>query len=225
LLFGVFLPTLAERALSTRENPMTETSTTTLSIRLWVIIFALFTTGFAAMVYEVILMREVAIVLGSTLFASSSILSVVMFGLFAGSWFFGRISNRRNSLALLITMEFAIAAISLIQILLIRSLGLIPLWPLKFMLSTLIVFPPTFFMGGEIPVAIQLVSPYYDRDKIGEISGKIYAADTFGGTLGALLTPFVFVYFFGSLKSAWIGGFLNVISGLLLLYYCYKKEA
>jgi len=192
------------------------------TIRFWVIIVALFTTGFAAMTYEVILLREVAIILGSTLFASSSILSVVMMGLFVGSWVLGKISTPKNSLIMLVTIEFCVAFIAIFLLIAIRSLGLFDIWLLKFILTIIIVFPPTFLMGGEIPVAIQLVSLYYPKDKMGELSGKIYAADTFGGALGALMTPFVLVYFFGCLCSVWIGGILNVISGLILLFYFHK---
>ena len=199
-------------------------------IRFIAVIFSLLTTGFAAMVYEVILMREVSIVLGSTLFASSSILSVVMVGLFAGSWLFGKIVNEKNSLLQLVIIEFSIAIISLFQVLLIRNLLMFDSWTLKFALSGLLVFPPAFFMGGEIPVAIQLTAPSFPKDKIGEISGKIYAADTFGGALGALLTPFILVQYLGCLKSTWFGGLLNVISGMVLLFFFYhlkdlKKES
>jgi len=192
-------------------------------MRLPIILFALVTTGFASMVYEVILLRELSIILGSTLFASSSVLSVVMIGLFAGSWYLGKKSTQTNSLNLLISIEFIIAVIALFLIILVRNLAVLRVWPLEFIFACILIFPPAFFMGGEIPVAIQAISPYYKKSEIGKISGRIYAADTFGGAAGALIATFVLVPLLGCLRSVWFGGLLNTISGLALLF-CFPKE-
>jgi len=187
------------------------------------ILIALATTGFSSMLYEIILLREISIVLGSTIFASSAVLSMVMLGLFWGSWQLGKKSSKiKKPVKLLVTIEFSIAVLAIFIIPLVRMLPVLELWILKFISACGIVLPPAFFMGGEIPVANEILL----RGKkigIGKISGFTYGADTIGAAIGALATPFFLIPAFGCLKTVWLGGLLNFLSGLIVLFFYEKK--
>lgn len=55
-------------------------------------------------------------------------------------------------------------------------------------------------MGGELPVAINILSKY-KTEKIGEVSGYSYFLDTIGGVAGAISAGFIMIPLFGSITN------------------------
>ena len=185
------------------------------------VFIALFTTGAAAMIYEVVLLRELAIVLGATETAAGIILSSFMAGLAIGSKAFGGYSERvEDPTGLFIRMELAIAACALYLLPLARMLPQVHDWTIEVFIAVAALLPPTILMGGELPVAGRLLAEEDRRrgkeERTGEYVGYAYSADTLGGIVGAAATGLVLIPYLGAIKTMMLGAMLNVLSGAVL---------
>ena len=168
----------------------------------------LLSTGASTMIYEVVLIREFTVILGSSFYSSAVVLSSVMLGLSIGAYIFGRLSL--NPVKTLFAIELAIALISIIIIPLSRKIANFD-WNLEVFLSFLIPLIPATLMGGEIPLAVKILS----KDKnVGEATGICYSLDTLGGIIGSLASGFFLIPTFGSLKTVLFAGVLNMFGAL-----------
>jgi len=187
------------------------------------LVFALITTGLAFMIYEIVFLKELMITLGGTVYASSATLSSVMFGLFLGSQVFGVLSGRvKDAAVLFIILEAGLLFCSLGSVPLLRMIGSLESWPLRFGLSFAVVMIPSALVGGEIPVAMQLLERSIEKGKLGLHAGMVYGADTFGALLGALAVPFLLMPYLGAYRTTLVAGAANGLSGLAMLYWARK---
>ena len=194
-----------------------------------VIAITLLSTGAAAMIYEVVLLREFTLLLGSSFYSGSIVLASIMGGLAVGSLIIGKLSDRtKNPFLLLFILEMLIALISLVIVPVTRRLALCDTWMLTdgiiyafefisltptswhvlLLYSSCILLVPAVLMGGELPVAINILSKY-KTGKIGEVSGYSYFLDTIGGVSGAISAGFIMIPLFGSITTVHTGGMLN----------------
>ena len=194
-----------------------------------VITITLLSTGAAAMIYEVVLLREFTLLLGSSFYSGSIVLASIMGGLAVGSLIIGKLSDRtKNPFLLLFILEMLIALISLVIVPVTRRLALCDTWMLTdgiiyafefinlnptswhvlLLYSSCILLVPAVLMGGELPVAINILSKY-KTGKIGEVSGYSYFLDTIGGVSGAISAGFIMIPLFGSITTVHTGGILN----------------
>ncbi len=194
-----------------------------------VITITLLSTGAAAMIYEVVLLREFTLLLGSSFYSGSIVLASIMGGLAVGSLVIGKLSDRtRNPFLLLFILEMLIALISLVIVPVTRRLALYDTWMLTdgiiyafefinlnptswhvlVFYGSCILLVPAVLMGGELPVAINILSKY-KTGKIGEVSGYSYFLDTIGGVSGAISAGFIMIPLFGSITTVHTGGMLN----------------
>ena len=160
-----------------------------------------FLSGFAGLIYQVLWMKQLGLLLGSTSQAAAVTLAAFFAGLAVGSWFWGRRSMvLKNPLSLYVWLEVGIALTALLYFGIldlyyqiypalyqrVDSEGLLLL--VKFALAFLLVFPPAFFMGGTIPVmgqhAIRKLSGF------GAASARLYGINTLGAAAGAGLAGF-----------------------------------
>ncbi len=195
----------------------------TLSNRL--LFAAIFISGTSALVYQLIWVRLLGLVFGVSSFAVATVVAVFLLGLGLGSYVFGRWSERaRDPLRIYLYVELGIAATSLIAYLVIEALpvyrylyeyaynnfGFYGLSIARLLLSTLVLLPPVFLIGGTMP----LLTKYFVRNDahLGSSFSKIYYLNTLGACAGALLTGFVFVRYFGVIGTLMIavGGNLAV---------------
>ena len=174
----------------------------------------LLSTGASTMIYEVVLIREFTVTLGSSFYSSAVVLSSVMLGLSIGSYLFGKVSDKHNPIKLLFALEIAIAMFSVFIIPLARKTEVFD-WEVALIFSFLIPLIPATLMGGEIPLAIKLASEF---KRIGEASGICYSLDTLGGILGSLISGLILIPTLGSLKTVLIAGFLNSIGAMAVLF-------
>ena len=199
------------------------TTAWTLSKRL--LFTAIFISGASALIYQLIWVRLLGLVFGVSSFAVATVVAVFLLGLGLGSYFFGRWSERaRDPLRIYMVVEVGIAATSLIAYLVIETLpvyrylyeyaynnlGFYGLSLARLLLSTLVLLPPVFLIGGTMP----LLAKYFLRDsaKLGSSFSKIYYLNTLGACAGALLTGFMLVRVFGV-----IGTLLIAVGGNLLV--------
>lgn len=162
-----------------------------------------FASGALGLVYEVLWVRQLGLVFGSTALATTATLSGFFLGLALGSAAFGERARRyaRPLRAFgLLELGVGLGALLLpLWLALYRQAypalyaALAP-WPLAFAgvklaLAMLAVGLPAFCMGGTLPVLAELVAP--SGRELGRPVGGLYAWNVLGATLGALAVPFV----------------------------------
>ncbi len=211
-----------------------------------VITITLLSTGAAAMIYEVVLLREFTLLLGSSFYSGSIVLASIMGGLAVGSLVIGKLSDRtRNPFLLLFILEMLIALISLVIVPVTRRLALYDTWMLTdgiiyafefinlnptswhvlVFYGSCILLVPAILMGGELPVAINILSKY-KTGKIGEVSGYSYFLDTIGGVSGAISAGFIMIPLFGSVTTVHTGGILNTTGAVsVALFMIFSRSS
>jgi spermidine synthase len=181
--------------------------------RLGLVMAAVALGGFGALALEVTWTRTLLLVFGSTAYSFSSMLSVFLFGIGAGSLlmtpFADRLKRPWVALGLLqggigvmvLASARAIDALPGVYLDLMASWGLT--WRndigAKFLLSSFLMLGPTLLSGAVWPVAVRLVRPR--RETLGSDVGRLYAASTVGSILGSLSGAFVLLPWLGMQSS------------------------
>jgi len=192
------------------------------------IVLVLFTlSGVSGLIYEIVWIRMLSHLLGGTSYAISTVLAAFMGGLALGSRFYGRRADRvAHPLRLYGLLELGIAALGALVYLLIRAAppayvavaGAIPggtLGLLRIVVAGALILPPTFLMGGTLPVLSRFI--VHRRDRVGRGLGVLYAVNTFGAVLGSFLTGFVLIATLGHLGSTALAVAVNALIGLTVL--------
>ncbi len=192
------------------------------------LVLILFTlSGVSGLVYELVWIRLLSQLLGGTTFAISAVLAAFMGGLAFGSRFFGpRADATGRPLRLYAMLEIAIAILGLgvhaaIVFLKPSYVVLAQLLPegslsfLRVVVALLILLPPTFFMGGTLPVLGRYI--VRSSERLGRGLGLLYAVNTFGAVMGVFLAGFVFIPTLGLLYCTLLGAALNLAIALLIL--------
>jgi spermidine synthase len=160
-----------------------------------------FLSGLSGLIYEILLMKQLGLLFGSTSHAASATLAAFFAGLAAGSWFWGRRSARvGNSLRTYAWLEIGIAVTALLYFVVLRCYyhiypfvyqnvdSEILLLVIKFALALFLIFPPAFCMGGTIPVIGQYM--IRRQSSFGTTSAMLYGVNTLGAATGACLAGF-----------------------------------
>jgi spermidine synthase len=123
-------------------------------------------SGATGLLYEVVWMRSLGTVFGNTVLAASTVLTSFMLGLALGGWLLGRVADRiRRPLRLYAYLELAIGIYALAFPSILLGVDRFYLWfyqtsepdfyvlnLVRFGVSLAILLPPTFLMGGTLPV-------------------------------------------------------------------------
>lgn len=186
-----------------------------------------FLSGVAGLIYEVCWIRKASLIFGSTTYALSTVLAVFFIGLALGSWCFGTLSRRvEKPLRLYAALEIGAAVLALASPWLFDQIdglyglayrsysdNLGPLFFVRFVLVTMVLFPPTFFLGGTFPLfARQFV---VSGSRIAAPVGLLYAVNTLGAALGGALTGFLLIPKIGVDGSLRIGAALSIVAGVV----------
>jgi spermidine synthase len=172
-----------------------------------------FLSGAAALVYEIVWARRLALVLGSTAGAVAAVLSAFMLGLALGAVLVGRRSDAsRRPLRWYGFLEigigiFAIAFKNLSGL----ASELLPAlsWGRAFVLLLL----PAALMGGTLPVLARAASDAPSRGA--RALGLLYAWNTLGAVAGALLAVFLLLPRFGLDGATYAAAAVNLLVGAL----------
>jgi len=171
-----------ERAFPQRERGFVQRG---LSPRRLVYI-ATFVSGFAALAFEVLWTRMLAEGSGSSIYLFAAILAIYLFGIAAGSAWFGRRSRPdRDTLGALGVCLGVIGLAASVTVIL--SSG--PLGNGYYSTRPLILLPATLAMGYAFPLAVRLVTTSADA-AAGSV-GRLYASNTAGSILGSFAAAFV----------------------------------
>ncbi len=173
------------------------------------------------MAYEVLWARDFTTLFGATPPAAAATLSAVFLGLAAGSIVMGRACARlRRPLRAYGWLELAAAASAV----LLRPLPglyehIVPLLPAggaatfaaKLALAAAVVLPPTFFLGGTLPVMVQAATERTAR--LGVIGASLNASNILGAAAGALAVPFLLLPWFGVQRSFFVAAAISATAG------------
>jgi spermidine synthase len=182
----------------------------------------LFASGAAALIYQVLWIKQLSLVVGVEVQAVTIGVSAFFAGLALGGWVFGRLADRSaRPLRLYAGLELVSLILALAGTLglsraaapfaaLQAQMGALA-WALPFALVGL----PAILMGGTLPVLMRTLAPR--AGSIGRAGGRLYAANTAGGIAGTLAAPLVLIPSLGVLGSACAAAVLNAAAALLAL--------
>jgi len=183
----------------------------------------LFASGFCALVYQTAWLRMFRLVFGASTAASAAVLAIFMAGLGFGGLLLGRRVDRHPSpLSLYAGLEAGIAISAGLSPLLLAAvewlyiamggsarMGLAGSSAVRLLLSLVVLGLPTFLMGGTLPAVARAVERRADSGR--RTVGLLYAVNTLGAVLGALLTTFFALETLGIRKTIWIAALLNLL--------------
>lgn len=193
---------------------------------------ALLLTGFAisgavSMMYEIGWTRLLAMSLGSSIYAFSIMLATFLFGIAAGSYLFSiaakyfKIDLAVFSLLQVLTGFFALIGMNslndmpyfFVQLFAISHGSSAVLECGKFILSSLIMLPPTLLIGAMFACFIHI----YRRSKpLGHELGEAYFSNTAGTIFGSAFTGFFIIPALGIQTTLILAAFLNASVGIVL---------
>ena len=193
------------------------------------ILTCFFLSGAAGLIYQVAWSKALGLIFGHTAYAIATVLAVFMAGLAAGSAFFGRWrKDQAEPIALYSQIEFLAGmtgALSLAGLAGVRSIyfagyplirSMQPLLPvLRFLGVAVVLFIPTFLMGGTLPVLVRGVAR--NPVQLGLRVSQLYWVNTFGALTGTLMSGFVLLPALGLRLTVGVAVALNIIAGLIAL--------
>ena len=199
----------------------------------WPVFIAIALSGATALGAEVVWTRLLALLLGATTYSFSLILAAVLAGLGIGSGvgsFFARTAtNPRRALG---WCQFGIvAAIAWAAYCETQAL---PYWPVNPALSSswfqlqidfvrclMTVVPAAMLWGASFPLALAAVAP--DQRDTGRLVGAVYAANTIGAILGALVASLILLAAIGTQQSQRVLMSLAALAALIMLVPDYNR--
>ena len=179
-------------------------------------------SGASGLIYEVIWMRQLTLVFGSTVFATSTVLTAFMGGLALGSFYFGRKIDEsdQSPLRMYALLEAGIGAFCLVWPLILSILGALyvlihrnvtsefyTLSLIRFVLTFAVLLIPSTLMGGTLPVLTRFFVKRLAQ--LGTNIGVLYALNTFGAVVGTVAAGFFLLEAFGIRWSLGIGIAIN----------------
>jgi spermidine synthase len=161
-----------------------------------------FLSGALSLIYQVLWMKELSLLFGSTAQATATTLTAFFLGLAVGGWSWGRIAPRlARPLRAYGMLELGIAGCVLFYFVLFDLYGLVypvlaqeighrreVLLIVKFLLGIVVLFPASFLMGGTLPVLGQHM--VRTPETLGLGGSALYTVNTLGAALGAYLAGF-----------------------------------
>ncbi|MBX9686527.1 MAG: fused MFS/spermidine synthase, partial [Candidatus Obscuribacterales bacterium] len=186
-------------------------------------------SGALAMIYEVSWTRCLLMVIGSTTYAFTIMLSTFLIGIFLGSFICSRFVDSLKSpiiwfaLAEIYVGFGGFLALKCFNLLTYGNLALSYQWGkdpgismlLRFLSAGAILLPITLSLGAIFPLTVKVCA--IDLNRVGTSVGKLYAMNTLGAIAGALLAGFLIIPVFGNEQSLIGTSVANLLLGLSLI--------
>jgi spermidine synthase len=230
IIFLVFRPGWSRPAQPGQDpHPGEGKASWSMSLQERFILLAFGVSGFCALVYQLTWNRILSLLLGSSVYAFSLILSIFILGLALGTVFFARMVTRMQDLVKVFgLLQIGIGISALVAL---PFFGEIPFvnrwvyqnWDIDFsavQLSNLLIifsllFFPTFFMGGQFPVVVKLLTR--NLSNLGSDVGRVYASNTVGTIVGSFVGGFFMIPILGIQNSILTAVFINILLSVGLL--------
>ena len=188
--------------------------------------FCFFLSGMAGLIYQMVWMRYLSTVFGTSELAIIAVLVAYMGGLAAGAWLASKYLHRlTRPIIAYALLEGAIALSAIAVPLLLKLSGHLRTAVLggqhhlpsdggaleaisHLGLACLVLFIPTACMGATLPILAKGL--IQQQTQIGTRIGWLYALNTFGAVAGTLLAAFLLIPLLGLWKASFVGVALNV---------------
>jgi len=195
----------------------------------WLLLVSFGLSGFSALVYENAWTRALTLVIGSSVYSFTTMLFTFLVGLALGGFLYARLMGERavgvstfGIVELLVGLT-ALATIPLFERLPLLFLRLLQAFgdsfsfflSIQVLLSALVMFLPTLFLGMTFPLVARLFTQSLYR--VGTSVGTSYAANTVGAILGAFAGGFIFIPLIGVQDSILLAVVINLLVGGFLL--------
>ncbi len=229
IIFFIFRPPLRR----TDENvPVSnETESRSVSWKEGFILLGFGISGFCALVYQLTWNRILSLLLGSSVYAFSLILAIFILGLALGTVFFARWMTRFKDLVKVFGfLQIGIGVSALAALPFFGEIPFVNRWVYEnwdvdftvvqganFLIIFTLLFAPTFFMGGQFPVVVKLLTRGISN--LGRDVGRVYASNTVGTIVGSFLGGFVMVPVLGIQNSVLTAVLINVLLAAALLWF------
>ncbi|MEA2339387.1 MAG: spermidine synthase [Thermoanaerobaculia bacterium] len=196
----------------------------------------LFGSGFCALLYQTVWLRQFRLIFGASTAASAAVLAIFMAGLGIGGIVIGeRVERSRNPLAIYGALEIGVAI----------SAGLTPLLffavraaylsmggsfgmpgflvaPIRLLLAALVLAIPTTLMGGTLPAVARAAESPDDAERSGV--AILYGMNTLGAVVGTLVSTFYLLEHFGNRFTLIGAALVNAFVGLTALLLSNKRR-
>jgi hypothetical protein len=176
---------------------MTQFTSTTQNALIYLLAFC---SGFSIMGIELLGGRILAPFFGSSVHIWGSIITVFMLSLSFGYLIGGKLSTQNASITRY-GMIFLIAGVMVLPVALWSTEIMEPIFLTiedsrygSLLASMALFFIPTIILGMISPYSVRLLVD--DKEKSGQVAGKLYFCSTLGSALGTIITSFYFVMLF-----------------------------
>jgi spermidine synthase len=202
-----------------------------------IVLLCFFLSGFSGLLYEVLWLRMLILIFGSTTLAVSTVLTSFMGGLALGSFLFGRIMDRQKRPLLYYGLLEGVIGLYALMIPWLFTL-LIPayrvIWAqfhpnfygftlMQFLLVSAVLVIPTTCMGATLPILSKWA--VQQEKTLGVTIGRLYALNTFGAVLGTALSGFFLLPHLGVQKTLGIAVAVNLLVALSILVLYRRSPA
>lgn len=195
-------------------------------------LLALFLSGFAAVLYQVIWQRLLAFFSGADIYSITIIVAAFMAGLGLGSVAGGRVADRLGAYASLRAFalaEIAIGIFGLISKVLFYDVlyAQLPHVGDNAIAAALVLFAslltPTFLMGVSLPLLARALT--HDVADAGRVVGALYGWNTLGAATGAFATTWILVPNIGLEGALYCGAAANILCAIVALAIGPQRQA
>ncbi len=183
----------------------------------------LFGSGLTALIYQTVWQRMFRLAFGSSTAASAAVLGIFLGGLGLGGWWFGtRAERHERPLSFYGNLEAGVALSAAVTPFLLdllsrgyfalggsASLGTAGATIVRLLIAVLVMGPSVALMGGTLPAAARAVE--HDGDASRGRLALLYATNTLGAVLGALLSTFFLFELFGTRLTLWTAVLVNLL--------------
>ncbi len=180
---------------------------------LWPAALLMGLSGVAALIFQILWIKQLSLIVGVQVQAIAVAVGAFFLGLAAGSWLLGRRADASaRPFRLYAAIELTIALLGIgVTVALAHGAsafarGQAASAPLAWLAIILVVGIAPFFMGGTLPVLLRATG----AQRIGRAGATLYAANTGGAILGALLPAFLLIPALGVRGSAAAAACLNL---------------
>lgn len=210
-------------------NPQSS-STDSPNVGPWFLLLLFAITGFTAFAYEIAWTRMLAIVIGSSTYAFTLMLAAVLAGIVIGSALFQDFfSGSTLSMRALAWAQVGIGLTSILSLTIFRWIpNMIPhllrathetfagLVLTQLITSAVTVLPAAIVFGLNFPLLIVLLNRGAEASGSAALVGRAYAANTFGGIAGSVITGFWLLPWLGGFRVIAVAAAVNLLLALSL---------
>ena len=193
----------------------------------------LFLSGFSSLINQVVWQRAIKIYLGGAdAICSMIVVFVFMFGLGFGSLFISKkVSSITKPLVTLAKLEFSLFITNILVLILlkfdfstsifaIQRLAMVSGLSMKLLYAVtgfLILIVPCSLMGMTMPVASEIAKKYLKFENA-VVLDNMFFINTIGSCLGAVITGFKLLPFYGQTLCLIIAALMNIVSVAICLF-------